>query len=145
METWFLYLFLRNRSNLAQIATMRGRAADRVARSSVNEQVAIGAHRPERVVAGRADLGAGLPPAVGTNRDPGVEVVVQPGAGAHAARWRLDRHPVAIGNPARLRRRGMELHFGMRDALAQTRQRVVLGLAEQRRFRARQDQWETRR
>src|SRR2546428_7873650 len=97
---------------------MRGRAADRVKRSGADEQVEIGAHWPERVVARRADLGTGLPPAVCADRDPGIELVVQPGAGTYAALWRLDRHPVAIGNAARLRRRGMQLHFGMRGALA---------------------------
>ena len=85
---------------------MRCRAADRVERSGVDEQIEVGAHWPERVVAGRADLGAGLPPAVHADRDPGVESVVQPGAGAHPALRRLDRHPVAIGDPACLCRCG---------------------------------------
>jgi hypothetical protein len=53
---------MRHGSNLAQIGTMRGHAADRVERRGVDEQVEIGACRPERVIAGRTDLGAGLPP-----------------------------------------------------------------------------------
>jgi len=35
---------------------MRCRAADRVERSGANEQVEVGAHRPERVVAGRPEF-----------------------------------------------------------------------------------------
>ena len=70
--------------------------------------------RPERVVAGRADLGAGLPPTVLADHDARVETVVEPRAGAHPAFGRLDRHPVAVGDAARLRCSGMQFHFRMR-------------------------------
>jgi len=39
----------------------------------------------------------------------------------------------------------MQLDFGIESALAQAGKRAMLGLAEQRRFRAGQDQWEARR
>lgn len=97
---------------------MRRRAADRVECGGVDEQVEIGTHRPERVIAGCADLGTGLPPAVRAGRDLGIELIIEPGVGTHAARRGLDRHPVAIGNTARLRRCGMQLHLGMHGALA---------------------------
>src|SRR4030095_566370 len=126
--SWYLLLrlFFRNWSNIAQVGFLRCSAADRVARGGADEQVEVGAHRPQRVVAGRAELGTALPPAVLAHDHTWIEVRIEPGAGAHAAFRRLDRHPVAVGDPARLRRRGMQLHCGMWGALAQTRQRVVL-------------------
>jgi hypothetical protein len=43
----------------------------------------VSTQTPKRIVAGRADLGAGLPPAVLTDHDARGEIVVEPGAGAH--------------------------------------------------------------
>jgi len=65
-----------------------------------------------------------LPPAMLADDDAGVEVVVEPGAGAHLRG--LDRQPVAIGDAARWRRCGTQLDFRMRGALVQAGQRVVL-------------------
>src|SRR5712691_417150 len=79
-----------NGSNLAQVRAMRCRAADGVAYGGADEQVEVGARRPEWVVAGRAKLGAALPPAVLAHRHARVEIRVEPGAGAHAALRRLD-------------------------------------------------------
>src|SRR5439155_25154077 len=98
-------------ADLAEIGAVRGGAADRIDRRCPDQQVEIGAVRAERVVAGRAELGAGLPPAMLADHDARVEVVVEPGAGAHAALRGLDRHPLAGGNAARLRRCGMQLDF----------------------------------
>ena len=57
-----------------------------------------------------------------------VELVVEPGTRAYTAIRCLNRHPVAIGDPACLRCNGMKFHFRMRGALAQTGQGAVLGL-----------------
>ena len=107
---------------------MRCRAADRVDRRSADEQVEVGAHRAEGIVAGRAKFAAALPPAMLAHHHTRIEVRIEPGA--HTALWRLDRHPVAVGNPARLRCRGMQLDLWMRGMPAQTRDRAMLGLAE---------------
>src|SRR5262249_47385916 len=74
----------------------------------------------------------------------GLEVFVEPGPGAHAALDRLDRHPVTVRDLSRLCSRGMQLHFRVRRALAETRERVMLRLAEDGGFRARQDEREAR-
>src|SRR5262249_21613920 len=47
------------RSNLAQVATMGDRATDRVPVRGSDQQIEVGARRPERIVAGRAGLGTG--------------------------------------------------------------------------------------
>src|SRR5262245_88038 len=65
-----------NRSDLTQIAPMRGRSTDRIPVGGTDEQVEVGARRAERIVAGRVDLGAGLPPAVRTDRHAGIEPIV---------------------------------------------------------------------
>src|SRR4030095_17243019 len=59
-----LRLFLRNWSNIAQVGFVRCSAADRVARGGADEQVEVGAHRPERGAGGRAEPRTTLAPAV---------------------------------------------------------------------------------
>jgi len=108
-----------DRADLAQIGAVRCRSADRIERRAADDQVEIGAVRSERIVAWRPDLCAGLPPAVLADHHTGVEIAVEPGAGAHTALRRRDRHPVAIGDTAYLRCLGMQFHFRMRGALAQ--------------------------
>src|SRR5438105_998641 len=88
--------------DLAQIGAVRCRAAARIERRAADDQVEVGAVRSERVIAGCADLLAGLPPAVLADDHIGIEAVVEAGAGAHAPLRRLDRHPVAAGYAARL-------------------------------------------
>src|SRR5688572_3934713 len=99
MKTSFSHLFSRSQSNLAQVGFERWRTADRVACGGADEQVEVGPPRAERIVAGLAELGAALPPAVLAHHHAGIEVLVEPGAGAHAALGRFDRHPIAVGNP----------------------------------------------
>src|SRR5580704_11245867 len=76
--------------DLAQIGTDRGSAADRVERSPANDQVQIGAVRPERVVPGGTDPSAGLPPAMLADHNPRIEVLVEAGARSHTAFRRLN-------------------------------------------------------
>ena len=80
-------------SYLAQIGAVRRRAADRIERRAADDQVEIGALRTERIVAGRTDRRAGLPPAVLANHHARIEAVVEARARAHAALRRLDRLP----------------------------------------------------
>ena len=75
----------------------------------------------------------------------GVEVCVEASAGSHAAFQRFDRNPIALANPARLRRRGMQLHFWVPSALAQAGQTAMLALAKHCRLRIGQDQRKARR
>src|SRR5262245_23560714 len=116
--------------NLAEIGAERRRAADRVARRRTDQQVVAGTRRPEGIVAGRTELLAALPEAMLPHHHARIEVGVEAGPRAHARLGRLDRDPVAFGDPASLRRRGMQLDLGILGALAQTRERAVLRLAE---------------
>ena len=111
---------------LAEVDRIEGRGAD--------ERIVFCAVRSERVAAGRVNLRTALPPAMLPDHDMGIEVVVEAGAGAHTTLWGLDRHPVAIGDTACLRRLRMQFHFRMRGALTQTGQRAMLGLTEQGRL-----------
>src|SRR6516225_4768881 len=95
--------------DLAQIGAVRSRSADGIERRGADDQVEVGSIRSERIIAGCADLGAGLPPAVFADHDIGVEAVVEPSAGAYAPLRRLDRDPVSVGDTAPPRRCGMEL------------------------------------
>src|SRR5215469_3548964 len=71
-------------SDLAQIGAVRCRAADWVHRCGADEQIEIGAQRSERLIAGRAELGARLPPTVLADDDARIEALVEPRSGAHA-------------------------------------------------------------
>src|SRR4051794_27632446 len=124
-------VFLHDSANLAQVRAMRCRAADWIARGGADQLIEVGALLPKWVVTRRADLGAGLPPAVFAHHHSRIKIGVEPGAGTHATLWRLDRHPIAIGDPARPRRVGVQLHLGVLGTLAQARQRVMLSLAKQ--------------
>ena len=101
---------------------MRCRAADWVHRCASDQQIEVRAQRSERVVAGRPELWASLPPAVLSDDDARIEMLVEPRSGAHTALWGLHRYPVAGGNAARVGRRGMKLDFRMLGAFAQPRQ-----------------------
>src|SRR5262249_25210888 len=131
--------------DLAQIRAVRGGAADRITHRRTNKQVKVSAPRPERIIPRRAKFIARLPPAMLADRDAGIEVIVEPGAGSHTAVWRLDGHPVAIRDAADLRRCGMQLDLRIGSAFAKARELAMLSLAEQRRLGARQDQRKTRR
>src|SRR5207253_2008964 len=93
----------------------------------------------------RAELRAGLPPAVLADDDARVEIVVEARAGAHAAIGRLDRHPLADGDATRRGRARVQFDLWVERALAQARQRALLRLTEQGRLRAGQDEREARR
>ena len=63
---------------------------------------------------------------------PRIEIVIEPGAGSHAAFRGFDRHPIAVADTTRFGGGGMKLHLWIEPAFAQARQGAVLGLAEQR-------------
>ncbi len=90
-------LSVNQRSDLTEVGAMRHRAADRVDRGVADHEIEIGAFRAEGVVAGRADLRTGLPPAVLTADDPRIEALVQ------AARAR-NCPPASRSLPSRPRR-----------------------------------------
>ena len=106
--------------DLAQMSSMRRRAADRVARVPADDQVEAGAVGSERVVARRADLGASLPPAVLAADNARVEARVElarararrsasrspPIAGADSAALAVSGCSSTSGSRARLRRLG---------------------------------------
>ena len=74
-----------------------------------------GCDRPSEDGGDFVDVGASrfrLPPAVLADHDARVEIVVEPGAGAHHAFRRLDRHPLAVREAARPCCNRMEFHFG---------------------------------
>src|SRR5262249_37816987 len=73
--------------------------------------------------------------------DPGVEVRVEAGTGAHASLWRLDRHPVAGGNAPHLGRLRGQLHLRMRRMLAPAGQSTVLTLPKKRVLDTGPDKW----
>src|ERR1700730_15187862 len=75
----------------------------------------VGCDRPSEDGGDFVDVGASrfrLPPAVLADHDARVEIVVEPGAGAHHAFRRLDRHPLAVREAARPCCNRMEFHFG---------------------------------
>src|SRR5262245_2498437 len=108
-----------NRSNLAQIGPMRGRAADGIERVAADEQVEIGACLAKRIVGRCTECRAALPPAMFAHYDARIEVRVEMGAGAHAARRCCDRDPVALGDLACPRCLRVQCHGGLWNALAQ--------------------------
>src|SRR5271166_5949760 len=91
---------------LAKISALRRRTADGIEDIAADEEVEVGAIRPEGVVARGADFRASLPPAMLADRHSGIEVCIEARAGSHTALRRFDRNPVALANPARLRRLG---------------------------------------
>ena len=121
---------------------MRCRSADWIKRLAADDQIEIGAVRRERVVPRRADFRAGLPPAVLANDYTRIEVLVQPRTGTYTALRRCNRYPVAVRDATCLRRRGVQFHFRMRGAVAQTGQCAMLSRTEKRWFRPGQDQRE---
>ena len=133
-------------ADLTQIRAVRCGAADRVERRASDQQVVVSAVRPERVVAGRGKFGAGLPPAVLADYDARIEALVKLGSGARrcprasrsipSRRWRCRV-------PGRLR--GASSTSGSADRLRRLGSGAMLGLAEQCRLCARQDQREMRR
>ena len=75
----------------------------------------------------------------------GSRLVVEPGAGAHAALRRLDRHPVAVAMPRACAASGCSSTSGSGARLRRLGSARCWRLAEQRRLRAGQDQREARR
>src|SRR5712692_2109574 len=63
-------------TDLAEIGTVRDRAADRVERRVTDDEVVVGAVGAEGIVGGRAELRTGLPPAVLATDDPWIETIV---------------------------------------------------------------------
>src|SRR4029450_13556219 len=111
---------------------MRHRPAHGIDGRVADDQVEIGAVRAERIVAGRADLRAGLPPAVLAARDARLQGLVERPPRADAALRRLPRHPVARLDPTLGGCHRVQLDLWIALAAAQARQAAVLGLAELR-------------
>ena len=110
---------------------MRCRAADRIERVAADEQVKIGAFRFKWIVCRRAECSAALPPAVLAHYHARIEVRVKMGADAHAALRRVNRDPVALGNPSRPCCFRVQFHFWVEGFPAQAGQGAMLALAEQ--------------
>src|SRR5215813_4194189 len=87
-------------ADLAEVRAMRDGPAHGIDRRVADDQVEIGAVRPERIVTRRADLGTRLPPAVLAAHDPRIETLVQTDTGSHSTLWRLDSHPFSCMNAA---------------------------------------------
>src|SRR4029078_10604749 len=123
---------------------MGWRAADGIANAGVHGQVEVHAVRLERVAMANSQFVATLPPAMLPHDDARIELLAEARPGAHATCRGAHADPIAVPNSARRCRWGIEFDLGIRCALAQARQRTMLGLAKQAGFRARQDQGERR-
>ena len=88
------------RPDLAQVGLVRSRAADRITRGGADEQVEVRIRRLDRVVAGQAEFGTALPPAMLAHYNAGIEGLAETRSDAHPAFRCVDRQPVAVGNAA---------------------------------------------
>src|SRR5262245_37168244 len=86
--------------DLTEVGAVRDRAADRVDRVIPDNQVEIGPLRTEWVIAGRANLRAGLPPTMLAADDLRRQGVIHPGARPDAPSRGLDVDPVAGSDAA---------------------------------------------
>src|SRR5262245_13841322 len=118
-------------AELTQVGAVRNRAADRVDHLVADNQVEIGAIRSERVISGRTNVRASLPPAVLSAHDIRRKCVIQPRTRPIASCRCLDVYPVARADAALGRSRRMHLDLRIERAPSQTRQRPMLALAEQ--------------
>src|SRR5262249_982012 len=71
-------------ADLTDVGGMRDGAADGIDRGVADDEIVVGAVGAEGIVAGRADLGTRLPPAVLTADHARLQAVVEPGTGPHA-------------------------------------------------------------
>src|SRR5262249_32583874 len=106
-----------------------------------NDQIQVGAFRPKRIVTWFSKLRTGLPPSMLATHDARIKAVIEARASTHFALGGLNPHPIAIGDVACHRRLGVQLHFRMPRALAQTGQTTMLALAKKRVLDAGQDEW----
>src|SRR5262245_45233052 len=88
-------------AHLTQIRAEGYRAAHRIECRVADDEVVVGAVRAERIVAGRADLRALLPPAVLAADHLGIEVLVEPRARPNAPLRCLEDHPVSRADSTR--------------------------------------------
>src|SRR6478672_6120777 len=77
-------------------------------------------------------LFAGLPPAVLTDDDARIELVVETGSGTHGADRGLERYPATGADIAGGCRLGVHFQFRMQGSRAQAWNRAMLRLAENR-------------
>jgi hypothetical protein len=110
---------------------MRGRAAYWIADRGVYRCIEV-----KLAPSGLSDFVAALPPTMLTNDDAGVELIVQAGTGARAAKGGLYRRPVSCRDAAFLGGSEVHFHFWMRCALAEAWQSAMLALSEQSRLGA---------
>src|SRR2546423_1478217 len=116
-------------SDLAERGSVGDRPADRVDGVVADEEIEVRAGGTERVVAGRADLRAGLPPSVLAADDARLQTLVEARAGSDLRVRRLDDDPFT-GTDAPLGGRGrVQLDLGIEGAPPQARQRAVLAFA----------------
>src|ERR687886_1198493 len=130
-------------TDLTEVGAVRDRSADRVNRLVVDNKIEIGSVRTEWVIAGRANLRAGLPPAVLATDDVRRKGVIHPRPRPDAPGRGLNVDPVASVDAALGRCRRMQLDLRIERAPPQTRQRPMLALTEEGVLGAGEDQRET--
>src|SRR5438874_1974485 len=119
-------------------------AADRIANAGVDRQVEIRAVRIERIATANSQFIATLPPAMLAHDDARIELFTEAHPGPHCAGRAAYVNPISVPDSAYCGRRGIQLDLRIQCALAQARQRTMLGLTKKTGFRARQDQREGR-
>src|ERR1700730_7259079 len=117
-------------------------AADRIADAGVDRQVEVRAVRTERIAIANAQLIATLPPAMLAYDDARIELGTEARPRPHSAGRGAHIDPISISDAACRGRCGIELDLRIQCALAQARQRTMLGLTKKTGFCARQDQRE---
>ena len=123
---------------------MGWRAADGIADAGVDGQVEVRAVRTERIAIANSQFIATLPPAMLADDDTRIELFTEARPGPHSAGRGAHINPISIPDAACRGRRGIQLDLRIQCALAQARQRTMLGLTKQTGLRARQDQREGR-